>query len=58
MSDRTTPWETDRERRVFENMHRWRRVAEIEHARHCTAHHDCGAAVERLYNELREADHG
>jgi len=41
-----------REQYLLANMRRWRRVAELEHAKHCTKRHDCSAAVEREYQEL------
>lgn len=48
--------DTERERYLLANMRRWHRVADIEHAKHCKAHHDCRSAVERVYNELCEAE--
>ena len=48
----------NRENYLIGNMKRWRRVAEIEHANHCKARHDCSAAIERIYNKLMEADNG
>ena len=50
------PYTREREIQLLTNMHRWRRVAEIEHAKHCSSRHDCGRAIETVYHELREAD--
>jgi hypothetical protein len=41
---------------VYTNMQRWRRVAELEHSKHCTARHDCRSAVEREYVAMLEAE--
>ena len=49
-------YRADREAYLLANIRRWRRVAEIEHANHCSARHDCSAAIERIYNKLMEAD--
>lgn len=43
----------ERETMLLENMRRWRRVAEIEHAKYCTANHDHSRAIEVVYNDLR-----
>ena len=43
---------------IMANMNRWRRVAEIEHKKHCKQKHDCRAAVERIYVKLLEDDRG
>jgi hypothetical protein len=44
---------TEREQYLFENMVRWRKVADVEHAKHCKKRHDCGHAVEEEYDALR-----
>ena len=37
---------------LIANVNRWRKVAEIEHAKHCTARGDHHMHVEMLYKEL------
>ena len=49
---------TDREQYLFDNMVRWRKVADLEHAKHCTKRHDCGHAVEEEYANLKMQERG
>ena len=55
-NDARLRFHTDRERMLMDNLRRWRKVADIEHARTCTERHDCSRAVERIYGQLLEEE--
>ena len=55
MSD-MNPAHTEREAMLMANMRRWRRVAELEHAKHCKRRGDCSRHIEDEYMALLEAE--
>ena len=49
-------WQNDREKYLFDNMRRWRQVAEHEHAQHCTRRGDCSRHIEEIYQQLNNQE--